>query len=605
MRLALGIAVLSLAIAVSVVAIRRILSLRASIDQPQRQLIKTARKRIAEARAAARRTDKELHTVKSEFAELIDPKGRKLASWGGATLFQRWIDLPTGGGSVADIEVSVQTVGNEIWLLVNGPTFAGIASAKVANKDEAKKGVDFAARVKSQIAIAKTEEQTRPDAVLALNSRHAEISASTTDIEAVTRARETASAIDPQHAWRLDLVVLDLGGERVLSRDSVAYSYEPPEDWTANASAARSAYLRLVRRARVGVAVAVVASLWIIAGIDQWRDDPQVAAQPESISIQPTLPSTTSTTTTTEAPGIAEYLTDLPYVDENSDPELVKVAQRLLTVRCCRTTIDGVWGDKTAASMVTLREALGLPAGYLDVAVWEVVFSQVGPTPERWTTASLESVPVPEESLEIPSDAAGLSVANSTRHVVPYAVEHAEYVRRYRDDVAGKPLGSWRWCDSDEGLFDQPLRMFWWKPSGEMLSVILVDRGAGRLDIDIVVESEVPLDGCAGYEPPTENSGSSGGTFPEPGSARDTDAYLTYLIIRAPTLSMTLPEANMLEIGETVCQILDDGGGGSGVAEELAYAVSSTGLENLSSEFAGLAAAATAYLCPRHWGVFG
>lgn len=75
-------------------------------NQARDAVVKPVRNELASAK---KEHDKAVASARSQLAALQDPKGRRLGSYRGVVLYERWIDTPHGGGRVAGVHAEVDS----------------------------------------------------------------------------------------------------------------------------------------------------------------------------------------------------------------------------------------------------------------------------------------------------------------------------------------------------------------------------------------------------------------------------------------------------------------------------------------------------------------
>jgi len=198
------------ATAITMLATRR----RRALTVDQLANVKAAAAAKRAYRAAISTREARIKGAETTLRNLNDPKGRRIASCGGATLYERWIDTPQGGGSLvgvkahAEDESSVRqrltatrmlTIGvfalaapkkkgvGNAYVVIEGPNVSGVATISAqANKNAGPAAYSFAAQVNNAARAAEQDEPLRPARIHAAETELNEARA-TDDVD---RARE-------------------------------------------------------------------------------------------------------------------------------------------------------------------------------------------------------------------------------------------------------------------------------------------------------------------------------------------------------------------------------------------------------------------------------
>lgn len=214
-------AVIGLGVAIALLATRR----RRALTADQLAAVKAAAAARRVYRSATSARDARIKAAQKALNALTDPKGARISACGGATLYERWIDTPQGGGSLVGVkaqaadESSVRQrltatrmltfgifalaapkkkgVGNA-YVVIEGPGVSGVAILPAkSNTGAGPAAFAFAAKVNNAARIAEQEEPLRPSRIHEAEKTLA--SAQSTDD--VDRAREdyrTAAAAVPE-----------------------------------------------------------------------------------------------------------------------------------------------------------------------------------------------------------------------------------------------------------------------------------------------------------------------------------------------------------------------------------------------------------------------
>jgi len=187
------------------------------------------------------------------------------------------------------------------------------------------------------------------------------------------------------------------------------------------------------------------------------------------------------------------------------------VLQRLLTATCCARGDDGVWGPKTQESLTQLRSDLGLDEGGLDSQLWEAVLGR----PPVWSEEIITSV---VGGLPIPTNAVLLSSAESSaaHYLIAAATTRLDVYSWFSDAARGKDFAPWQWCSVELGpATGDVTTLKWWQETGSsagpLLTLVIRDMGAGRVDIRIAETGSATVSSCSGYQKsePTETASGS------------------------------------------------------------------------------------------------
>jgi len=136
-------------------------------------------------RAAEKARDSEVSRRRKELDGLQDPKGRRVASFHGVTLHERWLTTPHGEGPVAGTNASVDSMVSSritatrlvamgvfavakkkktgtVYLSIDNPAFASVVECEPGEDGAAR---DFAAKVTTAARQAALEEGSRPQRI--------------------------------------------------------------------------------------------------------------------------------------------------------------------------------------------------------------------------------------------------------------------------------------------------------------------------------------------------------------------------------------------------------------------------------------------------------
>lgn len=150
-------------------------------------------------RDAVKTNGAQLKSANIALGDLTSQKGKGLGGFGGATLYQRWIDTPQGGGSIIGVkseaadETSIQkrvtatrlvtlgifafaakkkTGGGNVYVVIEGPSISGLATmAGDKDSNHGPKAFAFAAQVNNAARAAEGAEPNRPAAIEACKAQ--------------------------------------------------------------------------------------------------------------------------------------------------------------------------------------------------------------------------------------------------------------------------------------------------------------------------------------------------------------------------------------------------------------------------------------------------
>jgi hypothetical protein len=152
--------------------------------------IKAAAKKV---KAAESQRENEIKEAEKELNRLRDPKGKRLHSYRGVTVYERWIATPDGEGPIADTHASVDAqissritatrlvaIGvfafaakkktGMVFLSIDNPVLASVVKCPQVDSAKAHK---FAVTVMNAARAATREEATRPQLIEAAEERKA------------------------------------------------------------------------------------------------------------------------------------------------------------------------------------------------------------------------------------------------------------------------------------------------------------------------------------------------------------------------------------------------------------------------------------------------
>lgn len=172
---------------------------------------KSARKDWSRAR---KDNAKQIKAANEQLTDLTSKTGRRIESFGGVTLYERWVDTPQGGGSILGVKAEAadestlqkritatrlvtlgvfalaakkKSGGGNVYVVIDGPSVSGVATLpgdKQSNNGP--KAFGFAAKVNNAARAAEQAEPTRP----------ARIEATRAEIERLRVAAEVARAAE-------------------------------------------------------------------------------------------------------------------------------------------------------------------------------------------------------------------------------------------------------------------------------------------------------------------------------------------------------------------------------------------------------------------------
>lgn len=238
----------------------------------------------------------------------------------------------------------------------------------------------------------------------------------------------------------------------------------------------------------------------VTAGCSLFGDGtPRTSTTTVAAEVVTTVAATTSTEPPATPPRPAR-VDDLPVVGPESDPDLVRVAQRLVTLWGYRAAVDGDFGPQTTARITSLREALGLEAEpVIDAAVWSAVFDEEnlpsGPLDLAAldATGALGGLPVPEVSLLLSET--GDEADRVEHYTVAYHADAEAVAAWVRDRLAVPTLGEWTICGEQPVSGDDLVTIAGVEPT-RAFTYTVTPAGTGRVDLFLSVVSDV-LGECA------------------------------------------------------------------------------------------------------------
>jgi peptidoglycan hydrolase-like protein with peptidoglycan-binding domain len=247
-------------------------------------------------------------------------------------------------------------------------------------------------------------------------------------------------------------------------------------------------YGRDMRRAGVAMVLAAAVSSCSLFG----SGTPPTTT---TTSVVITTTTTTSTTTTTTLPPVA-LLDDLPDIDRDSPASLIRAAQRLMSARGFRASVDGDFGRQTRARVRSLREALGLePDVVIDIDVWRALYDE----------ATLPFGAVDADVIEGVAALGGLRVpaiaflfqdersddAESAHYLIPFFVDGPMFAGWARREATTGMDGTWTVCDAMTGSGVELVIITGFSNDDRAFTYRVMSMGRGRVDLRIAITSVV------------------------------------------------------------------------------------------------------------------
>jgi peptidoglycan hydrolase-like protein with peptidoglycan-binding domain len=243
------------------------------------------------------------------------------------------------------------------------------------------------------------------------------------------------------------------------------------------------------------MAAMTAVALVVVSGCSLFGDG---TPRTSTTTVAASTPASTAPTTTVEATTVvpaAARITDLPDIGPESDPDLVRVAQRLVTLWGYRAAVDGDFGPQTMARIASLREALGLETGdRIDAAVWEAVFLEdslaSGPLDVSAldATGALGGLPVPEVSLLLSET--GAQADRVEHYTMAYHADSAAVAAWVRDRLDTDTLSDWTIC-GEQPVTGDDLVTITGVDATRAFSYTVTAAGSGRVDLFLSVVSDV------------------------------------------------------------------------------------------------------------------
>jgi hypothetical protein len=191
-------------------------AIRAQVD-----LARSARKNWHQRRKA---NEKQIRATAVLLQSLTSEKGGRLASFGGATLYERWIETPQGQGSLIGVKAEAadessinkritatrlltvgvfalaakkKSGGGNVYVVIDGPSVSGVATM-AGDKDATNgpKAFDFAAKVNNAARAAEASEPSRPAAIARCQTELEQFRAAA-DVRSAGDAYRQAAALLP------------------------------------------------------------------------------------------------------------------------------------------------------------------------------------------------------------------------------------------------------------------------------------------------------------------------------------------------------------------------------------------------------------------------
>lgn len=151
-------------------------------EKPRRAAIEAVEKSID---SAIRERDKACKAARKRLAVLEDPKGKRLQSYRGVSLYELWITTPHGEGSVVGVNASVDsqpssritatrllTIGifafaakkktGAVYLSIDGPTFSSVVECPQDDNTSARQ---FAVKIANAARAAEGLQEQRPQLI--------------------------------------------------------------------------------------------------------------------------------------------------------------------------------------------------------------------------------------------------------------------------------------------------------------------------------------------------------------------------------------------------------------------------------------------------------
>jgi hypothetical protein len=164
---------------------------QANLKSAQKTRDAAVKAAASDVKAAKSQREKEIKTAEEELKSLLDPKGKRLDSYRGVTVYERWIATPDGEGPIADTHTSVDAqissritatrllaIGvfafaakkktGMVFLSIDNPAFASVVECP---QDDSAKAHKFAVTVMNAARAATREDATRPQLIEAAEQR--------------------------------------------------------------------------------------------------------------------------------------------------------------------------------------------------------------------------------------------------------------------------------------------------------------------------------------------------------------------------------------------------------------------------------------------------
>jgi len=163
------------------------------LDPETKALVEAASEARKEWARRQKANDKQTKSVTAELQNLSSQTGGKIASFGGATLYERWIETPQGAGSLIGVKAEAadestinkritatrlltigvfalaarkKTGGGNVYVVIDGPNVSGVATlAGDKDSNNGPRAFDFAAKVNNAARAAEAFEVQRPQAI--------------------------------------------------------------------------------------------------------------------------------------------------------------------------------------------------------------------------------------------------------------------------------------------------------------------------------------------------------------------------------------------------------------------------------------------------------
>lgn len=208
-----------------------------------------------------------------------------------------------------------------------------------------------------------------------------------------------------------------------------------------------------------------------------------------------TTTSSTSTTTTTTLPPVA-LLDDLPDIDRDSPAALIRAAQRLMTARGFKASVDGDFGRQTRARLSSLREALGLePDVVIDTEVWRALYDEstlpFGPVDADVIdgVAALGGLRVPAIAFLFQEERSDDS--ESAHYLIPFFVDGPMFAGWARREATTGLDDTWTVCDAMVGSGVELAVITGFSNDDRAFTYRVMSMGRGRVDVRIALTSVV------------------------------------------------------------------------------------------------------------------